>query len=177
MIGIISFFSKWVIPFMFMIIPLLGWLKGIDVYEAFIDGAKEGVKTAVRILPYIVSMLFAISIFRTSGALDLLVQITSPVLNFWGIPGECIPLMFLRPLSGTGALGYTTEILNTYGPDSFLGRLVSCIQGSTDTTFYILTVYFGSVGIKRFRHSVFAGLAADIAGFIMAIMMCKIFFQ
>jgi spore maturation protein B len=176
LLKIFSSLSLWIIPTLFGTIILTGWIKGVDVYNVFIEGAKDGIKTAVRILPYIISMLFAISIFRTSGALDLLVRGITPFLNRFGIPAEVIPLMFLRPLSGTGSLGYAAELLKTHGPDSFIGRLASIIQGSTDTTFYILTVYFGSIGIKRFRHAMYAGLAADIAGFVSAIILCNFIF-
>lgn len=173
----LSSFSLCFVPIVFITIILTGWIKGVDVYNVFIDGARDGMKTAVRIAPYMISMLFAINVFRTSGAFDLLIKLVTPCLDLFGVPGEIIPLMILRPLSGTGSLGYVAELLKTHGPDSFIGRLASSIQGSTDTTFYILTVYFGSVGIKHFRHAIWVGLAADLTGFISAIVICNLIFR
>ena len=168
--------SQWVIPFLLLVIPLWAWLKQVSVYDCFVEGAAEGVKTAIHIFPYILGMLVAIGIFRSSGALDAMIDSLSPILDKLGFPAEVLPLAMIRPLSGSGALGVTAELIHTYGPDSFIGHLASMMQGSTDTTFYILAVYFGAVGVKKYRHAVWTGLTADCAGFLAAIFMCHLFF-
>ena len=132
---------------------------------------------AIRLVPYLVGMLVAIGLLRDSGAMDLLARLLAPLLNILNIPVDIIPLMLMRPVSGSGALAVTTEILQIHGPDSFLGRLASTMQGSTDTTLFVLTVYFGAVGISRSRHALAAGLLGDLGGFIASIIVCKIFFS
>ncbi len=174
---IVSLFSRYIIPLLLFLIPFYAWCKGVPVYETFVRGAGEGLKLAVRILPYLVAMLVVINIFRASGALQGLAAFLSPVTSFLGIPAEVVPLALMRPLSGSGALGISADLINTYGPDSFIGRLASVMQGSTDTTFYILTVYFGSVGLKRYRHALAAGLLADTVSFIAAACLCRLFFS
>ncbi len=161
-----------------LIVVFLGWgfVKKVKVYEVFVEGAKDGFQTAVRIIPYLVAMLFAIGIFRASGAMDVLVTILSPITSLVGMPAEAMPMAFLRPLSGSGSLGLMTEIMKTHGPDSFLGVLVSTMYGSTETTFYVLAVYFGSVNIKNTRHALPAGLVADVFGMIGALVVCRILF-
>jgi spore maturation protein B len=161
-----------------LIIVFLGWgfIKKVKVYEVFIEGAKEGFNTAVRIIPYLVAMLFAIGIFRASGAMDVLTAILSPVTSLVGMPAEALPMAFLRPLSGSGSLGLMTEIMKVHGPDSFMGVLVSTMYGSSETTFYVLAVYFGSVNIKNTRHALPAGLVADLFGMIGALVVCRILF-
>lgn len=168
--------SQWIIPLLLLVIPLWAWWQRVSIYDCFVEGAAEGIKTAIRIFPYILGMLVAIGIFRSSGALEAMVVALSPVLDWIGFPAEVLPLAMIRPLSGSGALGVTAELINTYGPDSFIGHLASMMQGSTDTTFYILAVYFGAVGIKKYRHAVWVGLTADCAGFLAAIFMCHLFF-
>lgn len=164
--------SLWVIPIILLLVPLIGYLRHVKVYEAFVEGATEGFYTAIRIMPFLVAMMVAINIFRVSGAMDVWVESLKPLLEFCGVPAELVPLAIMRPLSGTGALGLTTEILNTHGPDSILGRIASTVLGSTDTTFYILTVYFGAIGISRPRYSVFVGLLGDLIGFAGSIYIC-----
>lgn len=161
-----------------LIVVFLGWgfFKKVKVYEVFIEGAKEGFNTAVRIIPYLVAMLFAIGIFRASGAMDVLTAILSPVTSLIGMPAEALPMAFLRPLSGSGSLGLMTEIMKTHGADSFMGVLVSTMYGSSETTFYVLAVYFGSVNIKNTRHALPAGLVADLFGMIGALVVCRILF-
>lgn len=161
--------SKWVIPFLIFFIPVFAYIRGVKVYEVFIEGAEEGFQIAIKLIPYLVAMLVAIGIFRNSGAMALTVNAIRPLTEFLGIPGEILPLGIMRPLSGGGALGISTELINTYGPDSFLGRLASTMQGSTDTTFFVLTVYFGSVGIKRYKHALWVGLIADFTTFLASI--------
>ncbi len=169
--------SRWAIPVLICLFLLLGWLRRVPVYEAFIQGGAEGFMTAIRIIPYLVAMFVAIKVFRVSGAMELLAHACAPVLRLFGMPSEVLPLAIMRPLSGSSALGLATELIKTYGPDSFVGRLASVMQGSTDTTFFVLTVYFGSVGVRRFRHAVILGLLADLSGLIASIWICNHLFR
>jgi spore maturation protein SpmA len=164
--GVLSF---WMIPLLIAALVLFGWARGVRVYDSVVEGAKEGFQVALRIIPYLVAILVAVAMFRASGCLDLFVAAVSPLTAPWGLPAEALPMAVLRPLSGSGAFGVMSEILATHGPDSYLGYLVSTMQGSTDTTFYILAVYFGAVGIKKTRHAVPAGLLADAAGLTAAV--------
>ncbi|NLW25146.1 MAG: spore maturation protein [Clostridia bacterium] len=166
---IINVISKWAIPFLVLFIPLFAYIKGVKVYEVFIEGAEEGFKIAIKLIPYLVAMLVAISVFRNSGAMAIVVEALKPVTDLLHIPGEVLPLAIMRPLSGGGALGISTELINTFGPDSLIGRLASTMQGSSDTTFFVLTVYFGSVGITKYRHALWVGLLADISSFIASV--------
>ncbi|NUM77246.1 spore maturation protein [candidate division KSB1 bacterium] len=168
--------STWAIPTLLFVIPVVGFFKKVKVYECFVEGAKEGFNVAIRIIPFLVAILFAIGMFRASGAMDLFVQIISPLTNLIGMPAEALPLALMRPLSGSGSLGLATEIMKTHGPDSFLGRLVSTMYGSTETTFYVLAVYFGAVGVKKIRHALAVGLIADVAGLIAAVFICRLIF-
>lgn len=163
--------SIWAIPLFILIIPIIAYLRGVKVYEAFIKGAQEGFTIAVKIIPYLIAMMMAVSIFRQSGMLDLLGILLNPLLKAVQIPAEIIPLALMRPLSGGGALGIAAELINSYGPDSLIGRLASTMQGSTDTTFFILAVYFGSVGIKKYRYSLAVGLIADITTFLASVFI------
>jgi len=165
------------IPAMILTILVWGIVRKVKVYEVFVEGAKEGFDTAVRIIPYLVAMLFAIGVFRASGAMDVLTSILSPISNLIGMPSEALPMAFLRPLSGSGSLGLMTEIMKAHGPDSFIGVLVSTMYGSSETTFYVLAVYFGSVQIKNARHAVPAGLIADFFGMLGALFICRILFR
>ncbi len=175
-IRIINLISQWAIPGMIFIILFTSVIKKIKVYDTFTLGAVEGLEIGVKIIPYLVAMLMAINVFRASGALELLLHIISKPLVRLGIPKEVIPLALIRPLSGTGALGVVTDLINQYGPDSFIGRLASTMQGSTETTFYVVTVYFGAVGIKNSRHAILAGLLADLVGFLAAVFICQLVF-
>lgn len=169
--------SSWAIPALLLGIPLLGVLRKVKVYEIFVEGAAEGFHTSIRIMPFLVAMLVAVTIFRASGAMDLFIGLFEPLLNLIGVPADLAPLAIMRPLSGTGSLGLVTEILNNYGPDSMAGRIASTVLGSTDTTFYILTVYFGAVGIRNPRYSVLVGLLGDAAGFLGSIYICRYLFS
>ena len=173
---VINFISILAIPL--MIATFLGWgfFKKVRVYEVFVEGAKEGFHTAIRIIPYLVAMLFAIGIFRASGAMDVLISIITPLTNLIGMPPDALPMAFMRPLSGSGSLGIMTELMKVHGPDSFIGVLASTLYGSSETTFYILAVYFGSVNIKNTRHAVPVGLLADLAGMLAAVFICRILF-
>lgn len=162
--------SAWIMPVLIFGMVLVGVLRQVPVYEAFIEGAKEGFHLGVMIIPYLVAILTAIGMFRASGGLESLVLWISPVTDFIRLPGEALPLALLRPLSGSGAFGITAELVQTYGADSYIGNLVSTMNGSTETTFYVLAVYFGSVGVHRYRHALWAGLAADITGVFASIL-------
>ena len=158
---------------------LAGMRKKINVYDAFIEGAKEGFQTAVRIIPYLVAILVGIGIFRASGAMDVLIDGIKWCVVACGMDSDfvgALPTALMKPLSGSGARGMMVDAMTTYGADSFVGRLSCIFQGSTDTTFYILAVYFGSVGIRNTRHAVTCGLLADLAGIISAIAICYLFF-
>ncbi|MDD3852520.1 MAG: spore maturation protein [Syntrophomonadaceae bacterium] len=169
--------SRWAIPFLLLTVPIYGFVKKVPVYESFVEGAQEGFTTAIKIIPFLVGMMVAISVFRASGAMEYLTQILSPVTNYLGAPAEVLPLAIMRPLSGSGVLGMATELMRVYGPDSLIGRIASTMQGTTDTTFFVLTVYFGAVGIKKFRYAVITGLTADITGFIASVYICNLLFK
>jgi spore maturation protein SpmA len=159
---------------------LMAFRKKVNVYETFIEGAKDGFKTAVKIIPYLIAILVAIGVFRASGALDYIIDSIEWVVSSLGFNTdfvEALPTAFMKPLSGSGARGMMIDAMNTHGADSFVGRLASTFQGSTDTTFYVLAVYFGSVGIKRTRHALACGLIADFAGIIAAIFVAYLFFH
>ncbi len=168
--------SNFAIPFLLFIIVLVGFIKKVKVYEVFVNGAKEGFDVAIRIIPYLVAILVAIGMFRASGAMDWLVALISPATDLIGMPAETLPVALMRPLSGSGSLGIVTELINTHGPDSFIGRLASTLFGSTETTFYVLAVYFGAVGLRKSRHAVASGLIGDFAGVMAAVFICRIVF-
>ncbi|MFQ5769242.1 MAG: spore maturation protein [bacterium] len=168
--------SNFAIPVVLFLIIGYGFIKKVKIYESFVEGAKGGFEVAIKIIPFLVAILVAIGMFRASGAMDFFTKIISPITNLIGLPAEALPVALLRPLSGSGTLGLVSEIMKTHGPDSFLGRLVSTMYGSTETTFYVLAVYFGSVGIKKTRHAVPAGLLADAAGMMGALLICRLVF-
>lgn len=167
--------TQWLIPALICALLLYGYLKGVKVYETLTDGATEGFKTAIRIIPFMVAIFVAIGMFRASGALDLMIQGLSPATELLGMPAEALTVAFLRPLSGTGSFGVMSEIVQK-DPDSFLAFLTSTMQGSTETTFYVLAVYFGAVGIRRTRHALPAALMADAAGILAALLICRLWF-
>ncbi len=174
--SVINLVAILAIPLMIAVFLAWGFAKKVRVYEVFVEGAKDGFTTAVRIIPYLVAMLFAIGIFRASGAMDVLVSLVAPITNLVGMPADTLPMAFMRPLSGSGSLGIMTELMKAHGPDSFIGILASTMYGSSETTFYVLAVYFGSVGIKNTRHAVPVGLLADLAGMLAAVLICRILF-
>ena len=176
-LSILNTVSRWAIPFLLLVIPIYGFLKHLPVYETFVEGAEEGFYTAIKIIPFLVGMLVAISVFRASGAMDYAIRAIMPLMQKLGAPAEVIPLAMMRPLSGSGALGLATELIKLYGPDSLIGRMASVMQGTTDTTFFVLTVYFGSVGIKRYRYALITGLSADLTGLIASIYVCNLLFK
>src|SRR6266851_563478 len=168
--------SNWALAGILVGIPLYDWLKGVKVYEAFVEGAKEGFQVAVRIIPYLVAILATVGAFRAAGAMDALARILAPVTSRLGLPPEVLPMAIVRPLSGGGALGVLGSIFSTpgLGPDSYAGRLVFILKASTETTFYVLSVYCGSVGIVRYRHALAAGLLADGAGLVASILIARL---
>ncbi|QQZ10983.1 spore maturation protein [Heyndrickxia vini] len=168
---ILSIVSIWIIPLLIGFILIYSVMKKTPAYESFVDGGKEGIKIAVSIIPFLVGMLVAITVFRASGALDFFVHLLRPVLDFLGVPSEIVPLALIRPISGNAALGIMSDILKVHGPDTFIGKLASTIQGSTDTTLYVLTVYFGAVGIKKMGDALKVGLLADLVGISAAIII------
>ncbi|GAB3533926.1 nucleoside recognition domain-containing protein [Pontibacter brevis] len=180
-ISVISMVASNVILFSIIISFItLALIRKVNVYEAFIEGAKEGFSVAITIIPYLVAILVAIGVFRASGALDMLVDGLGYLIAAAGLDTDFVPALpvaFMKPLSGSGARGMMVEAMNTYGVDSFVGRLASSIQGSTETTFYVLAVYFGSVGIRKTRYALTCGLIADLAGVIAAIFIAYLFFH
>ena len=169
--------SAWAIPFFLAAVPLYGAFRKVKVYESFVEGAKGGVQTAVRIIPYLVAMLVAVGMLRAAGAIDMMADTLAPLLNRLRFPVEILPLAIMRPLSGSGSLGIVTELVSAHGPDSFIGILAATVYGSTETTFYVLAVYFGAVGIRKTRHAVAAGITADAASLTAAIIVCRLAFQ
>jgi len=167
---IVSILSVLAVPAFMLFFLVYGAFRKVKVYEVAVEGAKEGFQIAVRIIPYLVLMLVSIAIFRASGAMDVFIAMFSPITDALGIPGESLPMAIMRPLSGSGSLGVMAEIMKTHGPDSMVGILVSTLYGSTETTFYVLAVYFGSVGIRNTRHALPTGLLADFIAFIAAVV-------
>jgi len=168
--------SAWAVPAFLLLIPVYAFFRRVRLYEAFIRGAEEGVGMAVRIMPYLLAMMMAVSIFRHGGAMGMLSRVLGPVFGAIGIPVELVPLALMRPFSGGGALGVTAEIIGAYGPDSLIGRMASTMQGSTDTTFFVLAVYFGSVGVKQYRYSLAVGLMADLTTFLASVYIVQAVF-
>jgi spore maturation protein B len=164
--------SLWAIPVLLVAIPLAGILRKVKVYDVFIEGAKEGFEVAVRIIPFLVGILVAIGMFRGSGAMDLLLAGMRPLVAPLGFPPELVPLAILRSLTGSGSLAFTTDLVKTHGADSVIARTAATMYGSSETTFYVLAVYFGAVGIRRTRHAVPAALIADIVAAIAAVAVC-----
>ncbi len=173
---IISRVSVWAIPVFLLGIPAYGAFKRVKVYESFVEGAKEGFQVGVRIIPYLVAILVAVGMLRGAGAIDILARWLDPVLRIVGMPAEILPLAIMRPLSGSGSMGIVAELVKAHGPDSFIARLAASAYGSTETTFYVLAVYFGSVGVKKARHAVVSGLFADIVSLISAVTICRLVF-
>ncbi len=176
MIKIINLLSVLAIPLFISGILVYGYSKGVKVYEVFVEGAKEGILTSLRIIPYLVAMFVAIGIFRSSGAMELITHALAPVMSRLGVPSEVLPIILIRPMSGVAALGMFTDLVTRVGPDSFAGRLSATMMGSTETIFYTLSVYFGSVGITNTRHTLIAALCADLAGLMASLIICRVIF-
>lgn len=174
--SIIDILSVFVLPTIIIGFPLYGLWKRVPVYEEFVEGAKEGFTVAVRIIPYLVAILFAIGMFRASGALDYLIEGTRPLLAIIGIPPEVIPMGIVRPLTGSGSAAIVLDMINQYGEDSLVVKIAATMFGSTETTFYVIAVYFGSVNVRKTRHAVAAGLIADVAAMFMAVYLVTLMF-
>ncbi len=168
--------SVFVLPAIIVGFPLYGLLKKVPVYEVFVDGAKEGFNVAVTIIPYLVAILFAIGMFRASGALDFLIDGLRPIVGLVGIPAEVIPMGIIRPLTGSGSAAVVLDMINQFGEDSILVKMAATMFGSTETTFYVIAVYFGAANIRKTRHAVPVGLIADFAAFIFAIIIVQLLF-
>lgn len=176
MTNILNLISLWLLPVLILIILTTGIIKKVPIYEEFTQGAKGGFQVAVKIIPYLVAIIVAISMLRASGAIELLAQTLAPVLNKFNVPADTLPLMIVRSLSGSGALGIFSDIANAAGPDAYTTKLAAIMLGSSETTFYVLAVYFGAVGITKFRYAIWVGILADIVGIIAAVSVCNLMF-
>jgi spore maturation protein B len=172
----ISILSYFVLPTLIVGFPLYGLIKGVRVYEEFVEGAKEGFEVAVTIIPYLVAILFAIGMFRASGAMEFLIGALDPVLGLIGIPAEVLPMAIIRPLTGSGSAAIVADMINQFGEDSLLVKMAATMFGSTETTFYVIAVYFGAINIRETRHAVPAGLFADLVGVLASVYVVKLLF-
>src|SRR5687767_14842929 len=171
----INLLSYFVLPLILVGFPLYGLARGVPVYESFVEGARDGFQVAVRIIPYLVAILFAIAMFRASGAMDFLVGLLNPALRLVGFPAEVLPMALIRPLTGSGSAALVADMINQYGEDSILVKMAAVMFGSSETTFYVIAVYFGAVSIKRTRHALPAGLTADLAATLFAVWTVRLF--
>ena len=176
LIRVVDAISKLLVPFLLAVFPLYAALRGVKIYEEFVEAAKEGFDVAIRIIPYLLAMLCAVGMFRAAGGIDMITSVLAPVLKLIHFPTELLPMVLLRPMSGSGTLGMFTELTKQFGPDSLIARMAGTIYGSTETTFYVLAVYFGSVAIRRTRYAVIAGLTADAVSVIVSIVLCRAMF-
>ena len=168
--------SIYILPVIILLILSYGIIKKVPVYEEFVDGAKDGFKVSITIIPYLVALIVAISMFRASGALELLAGTLAPLLESLKIPSDIVPIIFTRSLSGSATLGLFSELASANGADAFVTKLAAVMVGSSETTFYVLSVYFGAVGIKKFRYALLTGIIADITGIVLAILVARWFF-
>lgn len=171
----LNYLSKSIIPIILLLIITYGMFKERKVYEWFIEGAKEGLGVCLRIFPYLLAMIIAVQIFKEAKLLDYLNNLIAPIGNLIGLPKELIPLIIIKPLSGSGAIGIFTDIVKTFGPDTKIGLIGSVVMGTTETIFYTITVYFGAVKVKKIRHTLWAAIFADITAIIMAVLMVNLF--
>lgn len=169
-------YTALIIPLLILFIVCHGLYRRVAVYEEFVEGAKEGFSTAVRIIPYLVAILFAIAMFRASGAMEVLIDWIGPVFLLVGIPPESLPMAIIRPMTGSGSVGVLAEMIQTHGEDSMIVKIAATMFGSTETTLYVLAVYFGAVGIRKTRYALTVGLMADFTGFVAAVAVCYWFF-
>ena len=170
---IIDSIAVFVVPLLIVLFPVYGMFKRVPVYEEFVEGAKDGFNVAIRIVPYLVAILFAIAMFRESGAMEFATNLLRPVLSLIGFPPEVLPMAITRPLTGSGSVAVFADVARTHGEDSIFTRIAGTIFGSTETTFYVIAVYFGAVGVKKTRHALVAGLIADFAAILLAVYICK----
>lgn len=168
--------SSFFIPMLIFLVILYASLKKINVYDSFTEGSTESFGMILKLFPSMLAMIVAVNVFLKSGILEAFISLIEPILKLLYLPSEVLPMAIIRPISGSSSLAILNNILTNYGPDSFLGRLASVMQGSTDTTFYVLTLYFGSVGIKKIRYSLWAGLFADLIGILSSILFVHLFF-
>ena len=168
--------SAAILPVMILIILTAGMVKKVPVYEEFIEGAKDGFKVSIKIIPYLVALIVAVAMFRASGAMDFISNLFGFLLNKFSISPDIVPIMFTRSLSGSATLGLFSELAANHGADSFVTAMAAIMVGSSETTFYVLSVYFGSVGINKFRYAILAGITADITGIVLAIWAANLFF-
>lgn len=175
-VRVVNAVSRLSVPFLLSFFPLYAVLRGVRIYEQFVEGAKEGFEVAIRIIPYLVAILVAIGMFRAAGGIDLVSRALHPVMQALGFPADLLPIVIMRPLSGSGTLGMFAELVQQHGPDTLISRTAGTIYGSTETTLYVLAVYFGSVAIKRTRYALFAGLIADGVGVIASVIICRVMF-
>ena len=174
--NLLNLISLWALPIILITILTCGIVKKVPIYEEFTIGAKDGFKVAVKIIPYLVAIIVGISMFRASGAIDLIANILSPILLKFSIPSDTLPLMIVRSLSGSGAFGIFSDIANMAGPDAYSTKLAAIMLGSSETTFYVLAVYFGAVGITKIRYALIIGLLADLIGIVAAVSVCNLLF-
>lgn len=174
--GIIRQISDYAIPAIFIIIISAAILRKVKAYDLFIEGAKDGIETVIKIMPSLVGLLVAVGVFKASGALDLLIILLRPLINLLGMPPEVAPLALLRPISGSASFAFVTEIIKAFGPDTYEGRVAATMMGSTETIFYTLAVYYGSVGIKNIRYTLIAAIMADIISVIASLWACRFIF-
>ena len=175
-VHLVNALSRISVPFLLSFFPLYAVLRRVRIYEEFVEGAKEGFEVAIRIIPYLVAILVAIGMFRAAGGIELLSRALTPLMQALGFPADLLPIVLMRPLSGVGTLGMFAELVKQQGPDTLVSRMAATIYGSTETTLYVLAVYFGSVGIKRTRYALLAGLTADAVGVIASVIICKAMF-
>ena len=168
--------SIFILPVIILIILFTGILKKVPVYEEFVDGAKDGFKVSISIIPYLVAIIVGISMLKASGAIDMVARLFEGILSKCGVPIDILPIMITRSLSGSATLGLFSDIATNLGPDSFITKMAAIMVGSSETTFYVLSVYFGSIGIKKFRYALLTGVLADIIGIVLAVLVAHLFF-
>ncbi len=176
MYAVISTISVWLIPAVIVFILLFAAMKKVPVYESFVGGAKEGFDTAIQIIPHLVGMMVAIQMFRASGAMEWLVMLFRPLFETISVPAEILPLALLRPLTGAGSLAFMSDLTQQFGADSLISKIAATIQASTDTTMYVITVYFGAVGIRKVSYALKVGLLSDVVGVVASVMICLLVF-
>lgn len=172
----LNLISLWALPVILVTVLTCGIVKKVPVYETFVKGAKDGFKISIKIIPYLVAIIVSISMFRASGAIEILANLFAPILTKFNIPSDTLPLMIVRSLSGSGALGIFSDIANSAGPDAYSTKLAAIMLGSSETTFYVLAVYFGAVGISKIRYALIIGLLADFIGIVAAVSVCNLMF-